>query len=301
MSTQPRQRPDCIIVGAAKAGTTTLHSVLAGHPQVAPSRVKETRFYSDDEKFARGAEWYASEYFRHAAPDAVRMEARPAYLAWSDKVAPRIRQSSKDGRASIVVILRDPVARAYSDYCHRIRLGHEFRSFAEAIAREDELLRANWDELSRSGNGRHGYVRASSYASRLRPFVEQFGPGQMHVLLQDDLRPERFEQTISQLLAFLQVDPAVALTPERLNAPTRGRLPGLARAYRLLKKTGARTVYTTLVPKAARQSVLQFLFAEASYPPLDPACAQQLRVRLAEEVRATQDLIQRDLSHWLPT
>lgn len=300
MSTQPRQRPDCIIAGAAKAGTTTLHSVLAGHPQVAASRVKETRFYSDDERYARGADWYAAEYFRHAAPDAVRMEATPAYLAWSDKVAPRIRHSRDDGRASIVVILRDPVARAYSHYCHRVRLGHEARPFAEAIAREDELLRANWDELSRSGNGRHGYVRASCYASRLRPFVEQFGRGQVHVLLQDDLRPERFAQTIATLLAFLQVDPDVTLTPERLNAPAQARHPGLARAYWTLKRTAARTVYTALVPKAVRQKILPLLFAPVTYPPLDAALARQLRERLADEVIATQELIQRDLSHWLP-
>jgi hypothetical protein len=300
MTALTRQRPDCIIIGAAKAGTTSLYNVLAGHPQVAPSREKETRFYSHDERYARGAEWYASEFFHDAAPDAVRMEATPAYLAWSDKVAPRIRRSRPDGRVSLVAVLRDPVARAYSHYCHRVRLGHEPRSFADAIAHEDELLRANWGELSRTGNGMHGYLRASCYASRLRPFVEQFEPGQILFLLQDDLRPAHFPQTMARLLAFLQVDEQVTLMPEQLNVPTRARHPGLARAYWRLKRTAARSVYTTLVPKAVRQAVLPLLFPAASYPPLDPALAQQLRVRLAGEVTATQDLIQRDLSHWLP-
>ena len=67
-----------------------------------------------------------------------------------------------------------------------------------------------------------------------------------------------------------------------------------------MKRTVARTVYTTLVPKAVRQSVLPLLFPAAGYPPLDPALAQQLRMHFADEVRATQDVIQRDLSHWLP-
>ena len=295
-----RQRPDCLIIGAAKAGTTSLYNILAGHPQLAASREKETRFYSHDERYARGAGWYASEFFRDAAPDAVRMEATPAYLTWSDKVAPRIRQSRGDGRASIVVILRDPVARAYSHYCHRVRLGHEARPFAEALALEDELLRADWDGLSRTGNGRHGYLRASCYASRLRPFVAQFAPDQIHVLLQDDLRPNRFEPTMARLLAFLQVDEHVPLTHERLNTPTQARHAGLARASWRLKRTAARTVYTTVVPRAVRQKVLPLLFTPASYPPLDDGLARQLRERLADEVRATADLIQRDLSHWLP-
>ncbi len=300
MSAPTRQRPDCIIIGAAKAGTTSLYNVLAGHPQVAPSREKETRFYSHDERYARGAEWYAAEYFSDAAPDTVRMEATPAYLTWSHKVAPRIRHGCEGGRVSLVAILRDPVTRAYSHYWHRVRLGHEPRSFADAIAHEDELLRADWEELSRTGNGRHGYLRASCYASRLRPFVEQFGRGHILFLLQDDLRPEHFERTVQRLLAFIQVDDTVTLKAERLNVPTRARHLGLARAYWRLKRTVARTVYTTLVPKAVRQSVLPLLFPAAGYPPLDPALAQQLRMHFADEVRATQDLIQRDLSHWLP-
>lgn len=300
MPAPARQRPDCIIIGAAKAGTTSLYSVLAGHPQVAASREKETRFYSHDERYARGVDWYASEFFPDAAPDAVRMEATPAYLTWSDKVAPRMRHACGEDGVSLVVILRDPVSRAYSHYCHRVRLGHEPRSFAEAVAQEDALLRAKWDDLSRTGNGMHGYLRASAYASRLRPFVEHFGRDRILFQLQDDLRPERFTQTMARLLTFITVDPGVALAPERVNVPTRARHAGLARAYWQLKRTAARTVYTTVVPKAVRRAVLPLLFPPAAYPPLDPALAGELRLRLADEVRATQDLIGRDLSHWLP-
>lgn len=300
MPAATRQRPDCLIIGAAKAGTTTLFNVLAAHPEVAPSREKETRFYSHDERYANGPDWYGSEFFAGSAPGAVRMEATPAYLTWSEKVAPRIRQAYPDDGVSLVVILRDPVSRAYSHYCHRVRLGHETLSFADAIDREESLLRVHWDELSRTGNGKHGYLRASCYASRLRPFIDHFDRRRILFLLQDDLQADRFGHAMARLLAFMQVDYSVALKPARLNTPTRARHASLARAYWRLKRTAARTIYTTVVPNAVRRRVLPLLFPAAAYPPLDPVLAQELRLRLADEVRATQDLIGRDLTGWLP-
>jgi hypothetical protein len=212
-----RCRPDCLIIGAAKSGTTSLYNVLAGHPQISASREKETRFYSHDDRFDKGLDWYERQYFKGAPADAVRMEASPAYLTWSDKVAPRIRQSHDDDHVALVAIFRDPVQRAYSHYWHRVRLGHERLSFVDALAQEEDLLRASWDELSRAGNGRHGYLRASCYATRLRPFLRQFDRSRFLFLLQEDLEPERFQAAMSRLLGVLEVDDTVQLRPVRLN------------------------------------------------------------------------------------
>ena len=301
MSRLEHPLPDCLIIGAAKAGTTSLFNILAGHPQVFASKVKETRFFSDDELFQKGLAWYQEEYFRRAPDRVVRMEASPAYLTWSDKVARRIRESYENRPVSLVAILRDPTTRAYSHYCHRVRLGHEPLSFADAIAQEDTRLRANWEELSRAGNGKYGYVRAGCYATRLRPFLEQFDRSRFFFLLHEDLQPEHFQGAITRLLGFLHVDDAVRLQPARLNAPTVARHQGLARAYWRLKKTFAKKLYTTLVPQPVRKKVLPVLFPGSGYPPMDADIEQRLRVRFAGEVEQCQELIQRDLSHWLPS
>ena len=301
MSRLEHQLPDCLIIGAAKAGTTSLFNVLAGHPQVFASKVKETRFFSHDELFQKGLAWYQEEYFRRAPDRVVRMEASPAYLTWSDKVARRIRQSYENRPVSLVAILRDPTKRAYSHYCHRVRLGHEPLSFADAIGREDSRLRANWEELYRAGNGKYGYVRAGCYATRLRPFLEQFDRSRFFFLLHEDLQTERFQGAITRLLGFLHVDDTVQLQPARLNAPTVARHQGLARAYWRLKKTFAKKLYTTLVPQPVRKRVLPVLFPASGYPPMDADIEQRLRVRFAGEVEQCQELIQRDLSHWLPS
>jgi hypothetical protein len=301
MTSTERPKPDCLIIGAAKAGTTSLFNVLAGHPEVYAARVKETRFFSHDDRFRKGLDWYRAEYFSRAPERAVRLEATPAYLTWSDKVAPRIRRSYPEGGVRLVVVLRDPVTRAYSHYWHRVRLGHEPLSFAGALAREDSRLRAHWDELERTGNGKYGYVRAGCYATRLRPFVEQFGRDRLFSLLQEDLRPDRFEDTLSRLLAFLEIDDTVPLPPARLNTPTRARHAGLARAYWRLKKTSARGFYTMLVPEPVRRRILDVLFPAADYRPLDADIERRLRVQFRDEVIACQELIGRDLSQWLPS
>ncbi|MGE3517763.1 MAG: sulfotransferase domain-containing protein [Vicinamibacterales bacterium] len=294
-----RPLPDCLVIGAAKAGTTSLFNILGRHPQVAASREKETRFFSHDARFARGMAWYAAHFFPGAPGTAVRLDASPAYLTWSDKVAPRVRDTHGD-HVAIVAILRDPVARAYSHYWHRVRLGHERLSFAEAIAREDERLRARWDELSRTGNGLHGYLRASAYASRLQPFLDRFDRSRFHFLLQEDLRPESFHESMATLARFLQVDDRIPLQPARVNAPVEARSRRLARAYLLLKRTSMQRLYTTMVPPRIRRALLSVLFTDTTYPPIDPEIEQQLRVRLADEVGRCQDIIGRDLSRWLP-
>jgi Sulfotransferase domain len=292
--------PNCLIIGAAKAGTTSLFQALAGHPHVFASPVKEVGFFSHDDRFAQGLEWYQREYFRGAGSARVRLEASPAYLTWSDKVAERIRRSYDGRPVKLVAILRDPVTRAYSHYCHRVRLGHEPLSFAEALEQEHERLRVNWDELARTGNGKYGYFRAGCYASRLTPFFDQFDARDLCVLLQDDLAPDRVRATMNRLLGFLQLDESGMVPPSRLNAPTRPRSALAATVHARVKRSVLKTLYFSAVPAPARRAIRKALFAPAAYPPLAPDLAHNLRVRYAEDVRACAALVERDLTHWLP-
>lgn len=291
----------CLIIGAAKAGTTSLFDILAHHPQVSGSALKETRFFSWDERFEKGIDWYEREYFSEAPAGVVRLEATPSYLTWSEKTAPRIRQTLRDRPPALVAIFRDPVGRAYSHYWHRVRMGHETLPFTEALAQEDARLRANWDTLSREGNGKYGYARAGCYASRLRPFLEHFDRQQMHFLLQEDLRPDVFPQSIARLLNFLRIDDTIALAPVRRNAPKTPRHRGLLKMYRRLKKQLGKTAWVSIVPWRIRRGIEPLFYKPTDYPPIDPEVERQLRVRFADEVRQCQDLIQRDLSHWLPS
>lgn len=297
--TDVRLLPNFFIIGAPKAGTTSIFNSLTAHPQVFPSPVKEPGFFNHDGRYQRGLDWYAHTYFSESAAYPIRMEATPAYLTWSDKTAPRIAALEDPRSIKFCAIFRDPVARAYSHYWHRVRLGHEKLTFQEAIAAEERRLASHWAELSTDGDGRYGYFRAGCYASRLAPFLRQFEPDQFFFFLQEDLAPDRFPAASQRLLDFLQLDTGYPLAIGKDNPAVLPRARWLAALYKFLKGTPLAGVYRRTVSKSDRQSIHQNIFKPAQYPPMDPALENDLRSRYREEIRALEQIIHRDLSHWL--
>ena len=211
--------PTFVIAGTQKGGTTSLAAVLRQHRQVHICRPKEVHFF--DRHFKRGLEWYA-EQFSPRDHHLQIGEATPAYL--DDHVArKRITRTFPD--LKVVILLRNPVDRAYSHYWHKRRLGDEpLATFEEAVAAEPERL-ATAGPRPRN-RLRHAYVDRGHYMDRIDPFVAAHGREQVHVMLLDDLvdRPGR---TLRHLLNFLEVNPRPArrMQVERRNTyragPTR--------------------------------------------------------------------------------
>ena len=103
------------------------------------TKEKEPRFFDDDTYYTRGLDRYLRDHFRGAAGFKARGEATPAYLAWGRKARDRIRRDlGKDLR--FVVILRDPVKRAWSHYLHQCRHGVETESFERALELEPSAV-----------------------------------------------------------------------------------------------------------------------------------------------------------------
>jgi len=134
-------RPNFFVLGAAKCGTTTLHGLLTAHPHICITKEKEPRFFNTDTSYNRGLDRYLRDHFRGAAGFKARGEATPFHLASGRKVRDRIRcDLGKDLR--FVVILRDPVKRAWSHYLHRCRAGVETETFERALELEPTRLSA---------------------------------------------------------------------------------------------------------------------------------------------------------------
>jgi len=268
--------PNFIIIGAAKAGTSSLFNIIGSHPQVFHSQQKELGFFSNDEFFARGLEWYVRAHFAGAHEFAVRMEASPAYLTWSEKTAPRMQSAFAGRHLKMAVIFRNPVQRAYSHYWHRRRLGHdEAESFEEAIHAEDSRLRKNWETLFASGNGLYGYFRAGCYASRMKPFLEHFNKNDFIFLLQEDLFPENFRASMKRVLDFLEVDSSVQLAPEKANEATKPRSASLTKLYWGLKQTVLKPLYRNWLPASLRKKFYSTLFPPAPLLYSSPICAAE--------------------------
>lgn len=209
-----RALPDFVIVGAQKAGTTSLYSYLLQHPQILPAERKEVHFV--DLNWPRGERWYRSHFptFRDLARHeggshgrALTGEASPYYL-YHPHTAQRLAEVVPQAR--IIILLRDPVARAYSHYRHNVRKGEEALSFLEALEREERILPEETAKLVVDPNYRslahqlYSYRARGRYAEQLLPFLEHFPHDRILILQSEDLFADP-QRIYTQTLGFLDL------------------------------------------------------------------------------------------------
>jgi hypothetical protein len=209
-----RLLPDFLIVGSTKCGTTSMHGWLIEHPFVAPTK-KEIHFFNMN--YHRRADWYRC-YFpyardreafsaEHGRPF-LSGEATASYLGhhWTPRRAAELVPNAR-----LIVCLRDPADRSYSQYHYFRRRGSEpLESFEEAIASEEERLRGEEAREIRDPNYhswrvyRWGYLRTSRYAEHLDRWLEVFPREQFLFLKFEDVvaAPERALEQIHDHLGL---------------------------------------------------------------------------------------------------
>lgn len=166
--------PQFLVVGAQKAGTTTLQTLLQLHPKVFLPNPKEVQYFSLH--YSEGLNWYRN-CFAAAAADQYIGEITPYYL-FHPFAAERIKANL--GPVKIIILLRDPVARTISHYRHACRLGFESLSLIEALANETRRLEGA-EKILRLPNGRHqqhqecSYLSRSLYRHQIERYWENFG------------------------------------------------------------------------------------------------------------------------------
>lgn len=187
--------PDVVIVGAMKGGTTSLFAYLCQHPEVHGSIIKEVHYFNRN--FRRGESWYRRHFTRR--PGGVVLEGTPDYMFHTTSFE-RLQMALPNAR--IVVVLRNPVTRAYSHYHHSRVKGTERRSFEEGV-------RADLDWLKHRGvlgddsweSNDHSYVRRGLYAPQVRRIVDAYGDAAL-VLRSEDLFADPLAIT-NQVLRFM--------------------------------------------------------------------------------------------------
>ncbi len=291
--------PNLFMIGAAKAGTTALYNYLTQHPEVFLSRVKEPMFFSREERYARGLDWYEREYFEGAEGYPVRAEATPHYLYWSGKVAPRIKEVYGGRPVKFVVAFRDPVSRAYSWYWNMVREGKEDLSFDEALRDEERRLRQKHHELSQLGSMVYGYSAGSRYASLLQPYLELFPPENFSFVFQDDLK-SRVNETCEEIFEFLGIESSVQINTSNSNPASmpRSRLFHRTLRQRSLFKEIIKPFMPTRVRGPLKSKLIQVNLKETPYVPLDPQLARELRLSYRTEIEELEKITGRKLSSW---
>ncbi|NEP44043.1 MAG: tetratricopeptide repeat protein, partial [Okeania sp. SIO2H7] len=193
-------RPNFIIIGTVKGGTTSLYNYICQHPQVLPATEKEVRFFN--KQFERGKDWYFAHF--PSIPEGEQFltgEASPTYI-YEDEVAARMAASIPD--IKLIAMLRNPADRAISHYYMLKKLGQENRSLERAIAGEMEVLskvtNRSLEELS--FRDKMGYLKCSLYVYFLQEWAKLFPKNQLLILKSEDLYRQP-EQTMKQVFDFL--------------------------------------------------------------------------------------------------
>jgi hypothetical protein len=197
--------PDFLGLGTQKGGTTSLQALLGQHPGAYLPAAKELHYFSLH--YDKGQQWYASN-FSCVGPDQRCGEITPYYLFHPE--APQ-RIHALLPQARLIVLLRDPVERAISQYFHARRHGFESLGLADALAAEFKRLLGSENSL-KPDNGlhyshqKHSYVSRSRYEEQLNRYTARFRPEQLLVMRSEDffIKPE---DCWKQIQAFLELDP----------------------------------------------------------------------------------------------
>ena len=278
--------PDFLIIGAARSGTTTLATLLAAHPEIFMCDPKEPFFFSHQDVYVRGTNWYC-HLFAHCRKDQICGEASTSYSVWPEcgDVASRIAKTMP--RVKLIYILRHPVDRAYSHYDYDLtRLGKHW-TFEEALARNRSL------------------VYASLYMQQIRQYLSLFDRSRLLCLLLEDLKANP-EETLSRVWQFLGV--AQRYGAEHLLSENSAdeHFVRVQTTQKLRALPGV-SFLADRVPKAWRDSVFRqfkrspiyrLITRQHNLAPMLPETREWLLQRFAQPNRELAEFLQRDLSGW---
>lgn len=270
-----KRKPHFIIIGAVKGATTWSARALARHPAVfIPG--PEPHFFSSE--FANGHDWYL-DLFADAAPGAVIGEKSADYLAHPEAAA---RMAAFVPDARLIVQLRNPIERAYSDYCMLYRRG---------TVRERP---AAYFSLKRSGAECERFLTGGLYADHLRRFCDRYAREQLLVLFVEEITATPtpvFNRILSHI--GLPAD-ATNVSTERENDSAAPLLPlGLRSALKPLKNA-----VKPLRGNKVFEAVRGVFAREVAYPPLDDEARAYLQAYYQADIAALETLTGRDLSQW---
>lgn len=277
-------RPNFLGIGAQKCATTWLHAILVDHPEVCMGPKKEIDFFSH--YYDYGFQWYERRFHCDGERIAVG-EVSPSYFHSTQ--APR-RVSAYHGDMRLVLFLRDPVERAFSNHKHEVRIGH---------------LRGRDLSFEYGLKNNPAYIEQGLYATHLERWLEHFPRRQLLVVLVDDIvsNPAATAADIYEFLGISQNHVPAALG-DRSNESFVSRYRWLERVrdgghelsraahlegvWRLLARVGGQRLYRRL-NRRPPSSVI---------PPMEEATRRLLKATFRGEMERLETLLERSLDPW---
>lgn len=294
--------PNFLIVGAAKSGTTYLHHALKEHPEIYLSDSKKESFFLTGMDFKDTNEaggWYGQgvvcdflEYqslFAAARDESAVGEACVGYLYYYKNTIPNIKKYLGND-VKILIVLRDPVERAYSNYMHHVRDGFEKLSFRDALNNQEERMSQDywWG---------YDLVGASLYYDSVRAYMENFE--NVRVFTHDDILLDA-RGFYSSVCDYLSVDDSFipGNIEKKYNVSGSQKIPAIGRLLR--GRSIIKSALKPLIPREVRRVLSDWAFDKnLKKSPLsaeDRACVLRY---FEDDIVFLSDLLGRDFSSWM--
>lgn len=296
------------ILGAAKCGTTSMHYYLDQHPEIYMSNPKEPLFFESE--YEQGLKYYWERYYSGWTGQPFVGEARHRNL-YLPYVPARIAKSFPD--AKLLVMVRNPVARAYSHYLHRKTHGLEYLSFEKGIELDMERIAsgksfATYEEIEHYkrtvGNGQNTYFRtyidSGYYAMQIERYLSYFSQDRLHIVFLEDFTRDPMK-TYREILGFLGAD--LSVTGVDFDAKNKRSTRYKESIHRIVtrlplsQKLRQYKVYKTIARLTT--DMIQYVEYEVlGNKSMSKKTETFLIDHYKEHNRRLEELTKRDLSHW---
>jgi hypothetical protein len=309
--------PKFFIVGAAKAGTTSLYNYLKPHPEIYMSPIKEPNYFSKDidtskftsfinkevyidlksyferlileerdVAFIKNLEDYM-KLFRNVKDEMIIGEASTSYL-YSKVAAKEIKEKIPD--AKIIIILRDPVERAFSHFLMDLRMGvQKNKNFTNAVFEDFNKIEKGWGIT-------HLYIELGLYYRQVRRYIDIFPIENIKILLFDDFKNNTLER-VKDILRFLGADSLVNIdTKRKYNVAS---IPKFQYLHNLLTKTGIKRSFTSLMSDKVSQNLKKFWTSNKSVFKLSKKDKEIFMSYFEDDIKKLSRIIRKNLSNWL--
>ncbi len=295
--TQPK-RPNFLIVGAPKCGTTAMNTYLSEHPEIFIPDIKEVHFFGRDLDITKGALRDEAAYLAlfQDAKDEKRLGEASVWYLCSRTAAQEIYDFNPD--AKIIIMLRNPAEMLYSQHSQFLYNGNEdIEDFREALAAEPE--RKAGKRVPKSAHLVEGlfYSETVRYAEQIERYFGRFGRDNVHIILYEDFRAD-LPGTYRNLLRFLGVSGDFLPEFAVVNPNKRAR-SAVLRDFVQSPPESIKRLSRVFFPRSLRQRVMKGLDqANVRYEvraPLDPELKGELERRFSPEVEKLEQLLGRKL------
>jgi hypothetical protein len=307
--------PNFFIVGAAKAGTTSLYHYLKTHEELYFAPIKEPHYFSSDIKtsefnsiYKKNIEYIPTHFFKREPTDNLQNvfvrnnqhyldlfkwvknekavgECSTSYL-YSKLAAENIHSFNPDSK--IIIALRNPAERTFSHYLMAVRFGFTQLPFRKALEKDISQKKKGWGKSEL-------FFELSLYHDQIKRYLDLFSENQVKVILFDDFKKDSLK-TINEICDFLEISQVSCIDKKKHNAAL---MPKSKNLNRMLVNSGVKNKMSSILNEKTKDRLRQLFFQNSNIPKLNKEDRKYLNSYFKDDIEKTSALIQMDLSDWL--